>query len=109
MNILKSLFGGGSAEDRDARGSYFYVKPQRCDDILKVRVDMANDLSLADDGKSYWVRKLASSGNYKCNQVELTLYFNNNRQLQDSEVQGGTLVDRKAYDAWVATQAEQEA
>lgn len=106
MNILKNLFGGG--QDRDERGAYFYVKPHRCDDVLRVRVDLYNDLSLTDDGSGYWVRKLASSGNYKCQQVELTLYFNKNHRLEDSEVTGGSLVERSDYDAWVESQAQQQ-
>ncbi|HLV35345.1 MAG TPA: hypothetical protein VKY59_09540 [Spirillospora sp.] len=113
MNFLKKLFGGDtSGVERDSRAMYFYVKPNRCDDVLRVRIDLHNDLSLADDGNGYWVRKLASSANYKCNQVELTLYFDSNRRLdmERTEVQGGTVVDRAAYDAWVASQrAEPEA
>jgi hypothetical protein len=103
MNFLKKLFAGSPA-GRDERGQFYYVKPHRCDDILRVRIDMMNDLSLTDDGSGYWVRKLASSSNYKCNQVELTLYFDNNRRLNNSEIQGGTLVDQAAYDAWQAAQ-----
>ena len=56
-------------------------EPLRCDDVLRVRVDLHNDLSLRDDGDGYWVRKLISSGNYKCNQVELTLYFDSNSSV----------------------------
>lgn len=105
MNFLKNLFGGGgSRPETDGRGQLFYVKPHRCDDVLRVRVDMANDLSLTDDGSGYWVRKMASSGNYKCTQVELTLYFDNNRRLRESEVQGGQLVTRDDYDQWQAAQ-----
>jgi hypothetical protein len=106
MNILKNLFGG--SRDRDERGSYFYVRPQRCDDVLRVRVDLYNDLSLTDDGSGYWVRKLASSSNYKCQQVELTLYFNKNHRLENSEVVGGSLVERSDYDAWQESQAQGE-
>jgi hypothetical protein len=84
------------------------VKPHRCDDILRVRVDMNNDLSLTDEGSGYWVRKLASSGNYKCNQVEITLYFDSSRHLQNTELNGGKLVERADYDAWVAAQVEKQ-
>lgn len=103
MNFLKKLFGGGNA-NRDDRGMYLYVQPHRCDDVLRVRVDMSNDLSQRDDGGGYWVRKLASSANYKCNPVEMSIYFDKNRRLEDSDLQGGQLVDKAAYDAWVAAQ-----
>lgn len=102
MDFLKKLLGGGS--DHDARGMYVYVIPKRCDDVLRVRIDMSNDLSQRDDASGYWVRKLASSSNYKCNQVELTLYFDSNRRLVDQEIEGGKLVDKAAYEAWVETQ-----
>ena len=103
MNFLKKLFGGDAK--RDDRGEYFYVTPHRCDDVLRVRVDMNNDLSQRDDASGYWVRKLASSSNYKCNQVELTLYFDSNRRLVDQEIEGGKLVDKAAYETWNAMQA----
>ncbi|MBZ0294937.1 MAG: hypothetical protein K8L99_20410 [Anaerolineae bacterium] len=106
MNFLKNLFGGNgsSRPETDGRGQYFYVKPHRCDDVLRVRVDMSNDLSLNDTNSGYWVRKMVSSGNYKCAQVELTLHFDTNRRLQDSEIQGGQLVTREDYDLWQAAQ-----
>ena len=108
MNFLKKLFQGDGVE-RDDRAAYFYVQPHRCDDVMRVRVDLMNDLSQRDDADGLWTRKLASSGNYRCNQVELVLYFDKNRRLVDSEVQGGKMVDRAAYDAWMETQtAEQE-
>jgi hypothetical protein len=108
MNFLKKIFGGGNdGVERDDRSMYLYVQPLRCNDVLRVRIDMHNDLSLSDEGNGYWVRKLASSGNYKCNQVELTLYFDSNRRFDATatEIQGGKLVDRAAYDAWMAEQA----
>ena len=103
MNFLKKLFGADG--NRGDRGMYLYVNPHRCDDVLRVRVDMSNDLSQRDDGNGYWVRKLASGGNYKCNQVELTLYFDSNRRLVDQEIEGGKLVDKAVYDTWIAEQA----
>lgn len=104
MNFLKNLFGG-KANTGDNRGTFFYVKPHRCDDILRVRIDTYNDLSQRDEGDGFWVRKLASSGNYKCNQVEITLYFDSSKRLEDQEISGGTFVDEAAYDAWMASQA----
>ena len=104
MNFLKKLFSGGGSSG-DGRATFFYVKPHRCDDILKVRIDTYNDLSQRDEGSGFWVRKLASSGNYKCNQVEITLYFNSSKRIEDQEIQGGTFVDEAAYNAWAATQA----
>ena len=105
MNILKKLFGGGdNSQHRDGSGMYFYVKLHRCNDVTKVRVDMNNDLSLNDEGSGYWVRKMVSNSNYKCAKAELSLYFDMNRKLQNSEVQGGQLVNREEFDQWTAAQ-----
>lgn len=100
MNFLKSLFGGGSGGDGDSRGLYLYVKPHRCDDVIRVRVDLSNDLSLDEDGSGYVVRKMASSANYKCTQVELNLHFDNGRRLREKEIQGGQFVEREDYVRW---------
>ncbi len=105
MNFLKSLFTGGD-NNGDRRGAYYFVRPNRCDDVVQLRVDLYNDLSLTDDGSGYWVRKLVSSSNYKCQQVEVTLYFDKNHRLQNSEIQGGALVERADYEAWQESQRE---
>ncbi len=108
MNFLKKLFGGGestgSREAGDGSGMYLYVKLLRCGDIVRVRVDMNNELSQNDESDGYWVRKLVSNGNYKCTKGELTVYFDSNRRLTNSEIQGGQLVDKNEYDSWLAQQ-----
>jgi hypothetical protein len=69
---------------------------------------MNNDLSLNDDG-GFWVRKMAHGANFRCRwPVELTLYFDSSRKHQNSELQGGTLVTREDYDAWVAQKTKVE-
>ncbi len=108
MNFLRNLFGGGAKNtETDGRGLYLYVRPHRCEDVVRVRIDMNNDLSLNDEGSGYWVRKMVSSSNYKCAQVELNLHFTMNRQLNETEVQGGTIVTREDYNQWTAAQQTQ--
>lgn len=110
MNFLKKLFGGGnsaggSRSANDSSGMYFYVKLHRCGDIVRVRVDMNNELSQNDESDGYWVRKLVSNGNYKCTQSELTLYFDSSRKMTNTELQGGQLVGKDEYEAWQTTKA----
>lgn len=94
MNILKSLFGGGGRNED--RGIYFYVQPKMCQEILRIRVDPLNDLSRADDGKTYWCRKLASAA--RCPfQAEVTLYFDKNKRFTGEEVENGQLVSEEAW------------
>jgi hypothetical protein len=108
MGFLKRLFGGGGGASApgDAVGMYYYVRPRGCDEVVRVRIDRNNDLSLSDDGGSYWVHKLVRG--VKCREnVELDLFFDGNRRLTDKQVKNGELVDEAAYNAWTATQTPQ--
>ena len=105
---LRALFGGGGQQpgvDRDGRALWLYVRPHRCDDVLRVRIDMMNDLSQRDDGDGYHVRKLASSANYRCSQVELEVDFDRRRRIERREVSGGAFVEREDWEAWQAAQS----
>ncbi len=106
MNILKNLFGGGSGgNNADDGGIYFYVRPRGCEEVVKVRIDPRNDLSQADDGSGYFVRKLARGTTYPCfREIEMMLHFDSNRNLTETEVQRGEMVDEEAYTTWLAAQ-----
>ncbi len=108
MDFFRRLFGGsGASGSSDKSGTYFYVRAKDCDEVVQVRIDMNNDLSLADDGTTYWVRKLAHGTNFRCRwPVELTLYFDSNRKFQSSDIKNGELVTREDYEAWVAQKSE---
>jgi hypothetical protein len=105
MDFLKKLFGGGGSQNADdKRGMYFYIKPEGCTEVVRVRIDMNNDPSLADDNSTYFVRKMVRGTTYKCTRTaELVLTFDNKRKLQNTEVTGGTLVEAADYEAWLAT------
>lgn len=103
MGFLKRLFGGGNRMPSGDRGLYFYVQPKRCAEIVRVRIDPYNDLSLTDDG-GYRVRKVASAT--RCPfQAEITLHFDKQRRMTSSEVENGELVDEDAYNAYLESQA----
>lgn len=110
MDFLKKLFGGGGSSGQsggtvagDRAGLYFYVQPNGCDEVVRLRVDRNNDLSRTDDDKSYWTRKGVRG--VKCRQnVEVELYFDMSHRLINSELKGGVLVDVAAYNAWLAQQ-----
>lgn len=102
MNFLKNLFSGGG-NSGDARGFFVYVRPKRCDQIIEVRIDLRNDLSLTDDG-GYWIRKVAQAA--RCPfPAEVVLHFDKNRRLVSSEVSDGEEVDKAEYEAWLAEKA----
>lgn len=108
MDFLKRILGVGagggasSGSSGDPNGLYFYVQPNGCEEIVRVRVDKANDLSQDDDGKLF-VKKYARGT--KCRQgVDLMLYFDGSRKMVNSELTGGVLVNEAAYQAWQAGQ-----
>lgn len=108
MNFLKKLFSG-DRRPRDG-GYYVYVQPKMCKEIIRVRINLSNDLSLTDDDKGYWTRKGASAT--RCPfQSELTLYFNKRKQLIDKEIVNGEYVDEETYQQYLIDtgQAETEA
>lgn len=102
MNFLKSLFGGGSNNNKgDERGYYVYVKPKACNEILRIRIDLYNDLSREDSGDGYFVRKMASG--HRCPfTVEMTLNFSGNRQLVNRQIENGEFVEESDWDAFNA-------
>jgi hypothetical protein len=109
MQFLRSLFGGGPRPARqtgDPDGLYYFVRPDGCEEVVRVRINRNNDLSLTDDGSGYLVHKHVRG--VKCRQgVELDLYYNSKRQLINAEVSGGALVTEADYQAWLARQQEE--
>ena len=107
LDTLKSVFGfGGGAGGGPDRGLYLYVRCNRCQDIVRVRVNMANDLQQeyvesSDDVAGYSLTKGIVDS--KCfRPMTLTMQFDRRRNELERSVEGGTLVDS---DAWEAQQA----
>lgn len=105
MDFLKRLFGGGGVGSDDSAGIYFYVKLKGSNEVVRVRINRNNDLSLDDDGKTFWVHKVVM-GTKGFQRAELDIHFSQNRHLSGSEVSGGDLVTEADYQAWIASQAE---
>ncbi|MFQ3536478.1 MAG: hypothetical protein SNJ58_11430 [Aggregatilineales bacterium] len=79
-------------------GMYYYVKVRRSGEVVRIRINPNNDLSLTDDESGYFVRKVAV-GTRSFERVELEVTYDKNRHVTNIEVQGGTLVDQAAYEA----------
>lgn len=111
MNILKNLFGGGGGNHNAPKddGIYVYVRPRGCEEVVQIRLHPGNDLSRSEDGSGYFVQKTAR-GSYRCfNPIEMTLYFDGQRNLSNHEIKGGDLVDESEYHAWQETLAARKA
>lgn len=100
MNFLKQLgkvfVGGPSSGAGGDPGLYYYVRCDRCGEVIKVRINSMNDLSHSDDDRSLFARKTIV-GRHCYNRIEAEFTYNNNRQLTNSEIVGGKLVTARDY------------
>lgn len=101
MGFFKRLFSGGNTNSsNDAVGLYFYVRPKRCDEIVKVRINVNNDLSRADEG-GFFVRKVVQAT--RCPfAAELHISFDDKRRVTQIGVQDGEEVGEEVYNEWLA-------
>ena len=108
MNLLRrltSLFSGGGAGHADKRYLTIYVFSRRCNEPISGQVDLLNELSKDEDsGYAYYTRKvLHTSGDRRCfSQVEIQLYFDQNKQVVQHEVEGGRWLTSEEYAAELA-------
>lgn len=107
MGFFRRLFGGGGGGNQapaDRNAMFVYVRPKRCDEIVRVRINLMSELSRTDYDDGYYVRKMVSA--IRCPfQAEVELYFDKSRRLKRSDVENGEIVDEAAY---LAQQAEAE-
>ena len=95
LDSLKSLFSGGGGGDENS-AYWLYVRCRRCGEVIKSRVDLRNDLSLRDEG-GYVVSKTLVGSRHCFQRVEVTLSFDEQRQLVDREISGGEFVTAEEY------------
>ena len=86
-----SLSGG------DDVGMYYYIRCNRCSEVIRVRINPMNDLSHSDDDKALFTRKTII-GRRCYNRIEAEFTYNANRKLINSEINGGTLVTIDDYE-----------
>lgn len=104
--------GGGRAGDR---GLYVYIRCDRCQDVVQVRINPFNELSELSDEDDEGVENPRSSNpnarfvvtkgvvDAKCYRpMRLTMLFDGRRRELDRSIEGGTSVD---HEAWEAAQA----
>jgi hypothetical protein len=104
LKKLASLFTGGGSKGGSRRSLTIFVLSQRCNEPLSADIDLLNSLSQAEeDDATYYTRKvIQSSGANRCfTQVEVELWFDNNRNLARYEVHGGRWLTETEYAAEV--------
>ncbi|HZO31912.1 MAG TPA: hypothetical protein VFH48_38635 [Chloroflexota bacterium] len=114
VDALKSMLGlgGGGSSGAVDRGLYWYVRCNRCQDVVRVRVNMANEVSEISDepeddpdvsrpsnpAARYAVTKGVVDS--KCfRPMRLTILFDGRRRELESSVGGGEIVDEAAWEA----------
>lgn len=92
VDRLRKLFS--SPPDNAQRGHWINVRCRRCGEVIPVRIDLLNDLSLDYDSGQYTVHKtVVGDGKNRCFQrVELVLTFDANRKLLTQDAVGGEII-----------------
>ena len=108
LRKLSNILMGGPGPTGGDVGLYYYVRCKRCGEVIRVRINPMNDLSLSDDEKTRFVRKTIV-GQHCYNRIEAEFRYDANRKLIDTEITGGDLVSEKEYKAYQVSQSEASA
>lgn len=100
--VFGGLFGKGAAEPRD-NAYYYYVRCGKCGEVIRVRVDRANDLAQDFDGagdnpSGYSVTK-GIVGKKCFRSISVTLKFDGSRRESSRSIDGGDFVTAEDYAA----------
>ena len=112
LDAIKSALGfgggaGGGTGDRNAM--FLYVRCTRCRDVVRVRVNMANEPAqeFAEGGDTvngYVLNKTVVDS--KCfRPIPVTIRFDSRRREQGREIEGGEFVDQEEFEVARAERA----
>jgi len=107
MSILKKITDYfNSPGEFDEAGYWVFVRCNKCQEPLKVRVNLHHDLSVNYDeprGQTYFCRKtiVGKSGCFQRIEIELT--FNSKRKLINKDISGGDFIEEEDYRAGAGT------
>ena len=94
---LKDLFSGGNGKPGND-GIYIYVKLNRTEEIVELRLTPQHELVPDYDQGGYISRKQIV-GPQTFARAEATFYFNENRKLVSADIDGGELTTAETYHA----------
>jgi hypothetical protein len=90
---LSRLFSGGSRASTQDGGVYIRVRCDACGEVIQARINPSSELSQADDGSGYFVRKVLV-GRQCFRPIEVQLrYADLGKKEISREVKGGTSVE----------------
>jgi hypothetical protein len=96
LDSLKSLLSGAGGQDRD--GYWIYVRCRRCGEVIKTCLDLRSSLSIRDEG-GFIVRKTLIGRQHCFQRIEVTLIFDDNRQLVEREIAHGDFITAEEFEA----------
>jgi hypothetical protein len=109
MNLLRRLFGGGNSPAPD-NAIHLYVRCNRCNAPVHVRIDPRNDLIIEydDDEDASGYRLIKEIMDSRCFQLmRAEIEYDRGRRELSRQIEGGTFITKDEYDQLVA-QGQQE-
>lgn len=102
MSIWKKFSGLlAPARTDDFRNFWVYVRCDRCQEVIRSRVDLYNDLSAQDgDGKgnrSLFTRKTIMGNSYCFERITVELVFDKDRRLKEKSIEHGQFITEEEY------------
>jgi hypothetical protein len=97
LDSVKSMFAGGEgSDDRDAH--WLYVRCRRCGEVIKTRLDLQHNLTPRDEGG--FIARKTMVGNQLCfERIDVTLIFDERRQVIEHQISGGDLITAAEFEA----------
>jgi hypothetical protein len=96
--LKDALLGSGSTGSGDPDGIYLYVKCDKCQSTLRIRVDKRHDLQRDYDTGEYVLNKeMMDSSCF--NLMQATIRFDSSYHIVDQEIEGGEFITEEAYRA----------
>jgi hypothetical protein len=94
---ISKIFSPSGPQKVTDYATYITVKCNRCGELIQVRINLRNDLSLEDGSSSsnpsYFCRKVII-GEQRCFQtIEVELSFDSKRNIINRQISGGTFID----------------
>lgn len=102
MSIWKTISGmlapGG---DDDERAFWVYVRCDRCQEAIRLRVDLYSDLSVNyTEGKkndSFFTRKTIMGSSDCFERITVELSFDKDHRLKEKSIEGGGFITEEEY------------
>lgn len=96
VKFLKNIFGGGGDQRRGDDGVYVYVRLDRSDEVVQLRLNPQHEFIPDYDQGGYTTHK-SVVGPRSFARAEAVFHFDEQRQLTGADIEGGQLADEAAW------------